>query len=227
MVTPPHLIVKNPEKINEMMEIKDSKNFRILGTNFQPNMGWKLHLENGTKAVLPEIRRKLGSLRKLGKQIPFKSRKFIAEGLLIGKLQYLITQWGGANQSLMTAVQRTQNSIARWVTGGNRKTRIRKLLLECGWLSVREMSFYHSVVQLWKIFTFKKPENMFKKIQIDENLDANTSTPRLQFTTYGYRWRSVENWNQIPREIREVKSLPSFKRKLRLWIVSKRNWDPD
>ena len=92
---PPHLIVKDPNKENEMMKISDSKNFRILGANFQPNMGWKNHLETGKKAVLPDIRRKLGSLSLLGKQIPLHSRKLIAEGLLMSKLTYLIAQWGG------------------------------------------------------------------------------------------------------------------------------------
>ena len=71
----------------------------------------------------------------------------------MGKLQYLITQWGGANQTLMTAAQSTQNCIARWVTGGNRRTKIRQLLIECGWLSIRELSLYHSVVQFWKNVT--------------------------------------------------------------------------
>ena len=189
-------------------------------------MGWKLQLETGSKAVLPDIRRKLGQLRSMGKQIPFKSRKLLAEGLLLGKLQYLMTQWGGANQTLMTAAQRTMNCIARWVTGGSKKTKIRKLLVECGWLSIIELSTYHTVVQLWKILTYRKPENMSQKIQLDENLDASTTTPRLQFTKDGYRWRSIENWNSIPRDIRSIKSLPRFKRKLRHWIISERNWDP-
>ena len=179
-------------------------------------------METGTKAVLPNIRKKLGQLRKLGNQIPFKSRKFIAEGILMGKLQYLITQWGGANQTILTSAQRTQNCIARWVTGGSRRTKVKKMLTECGWMSI-----YQSVLQFWKICNIGKPETIAEKIRFNENLEAQTENPRLQFTTEGYRWRTVNNWNRIPSEMRLVKSLPVFKKRLRHWIISGRNWDPD
>ena len=224
---PPHLIVKDPKNPGQHMKVADSKNFRLLGSNLQPNIGWKMHLETGTKAVLPDIRKKLGSLKHLGTQIPFHSRKLLAEGLLISKLQYLISQWGGANQTLLTAAQRTQNKIARWVTGGNKRTRVRKLLTECGWLSIREQIDYHTTTQLWKVFNFGKPETISQKIHLDDENTASTSTPRLQFTSSGFRWRATKVWNDLPTDLRHSPSLPGFKKKLRLWIVQQRNWDPD
>ena len=37
---------------------------------------------------------------------------------------YIITQWGGAGHSQITAVQRLQNQIARWITGQGRRVKI-------------------------------------------------------------------------------------------------------
>ena len=81
---PPHLMVVNEEKPGELLKIKDSSNFRVLGSNFQANMSWKAHLEAGKRAVLPAIRKQLGG------QLPRHSRKALAEGLLLSKLSYLI-----------------------------------------------------------------------------------------------------------------------------------------
>ena len=91
---PPHLIVENPEKPGETMKISDAKNFRLLGANLQQNMSWKQHLETVKKAVLPSIRKQLGSFKQLGNQLPKYTRKTLAEGLLLSKFTYLVTQWG-------------------------------------------------------------------------------------------------------------------------------------
>ena len=38
------------------------------------------------------------------------------------------------------------------------------LLMQCGWLSVRQMIFYHTVTQLYKIKIYKKPVYLSNKI---------------------------------------------------------------
>ena len=132
------LIVCDPKKPGEFLRIKDSNKFRVLVTNLEQNQSWKKHLVSGKKAVLPSIRQQLGALKLLGSQIPQKTRKLLAEGLMLRKFNYLISLWGGATPNFITAAQRTQNKIARWVTSRNKRTRISTLLETCGWLSIQE-----------------------------------------------------------------------------------------
>ena len=103
---PPHLIVENKEKPGELIKISDSKCFRILGSNLQSNITWKMHLESGKKAILPAIRKQLGKLKQLGKQLPSHTRKTLAEGLLLSKFVYLISQWGGGHPTTMSPLLR-------------------------------------------------------------------------------------------------------------------------
>ena len=98
---------------------------------------------------------------------------------------------------------------------------------ELGWLTIREMANYHSVVQLWKLVRMKKPTIISEKFTINENEKVSTSYPRLQFTELGYRWRATQQWNILPMEIRCNMSLPSFKRQVKSWIKSQRNQEPD
>ena len=53
--------------------------------------------------------------------IPFKSRNTLARGLIISRLTYGISIWGGATPNLLRQAQITQNNVARWVTGKMRK----------------------------------------------------------------------------------------------------------
>ena len=224
---PPHLIVENKEKPGEMLRISDALNFRILGSNLQQNMNWRAHLETGKKAVLTSIRKHLGSLKQLGNQLPMHSKKLLAEGLLLSKFTYLITQWGGVSENYLTSAQRLQNQIARWVSGLPRRTRVSKLIETCGWLSISEMARYHCVVQIWKVVRLKRPLLFSEKLTMTDDNKIETSRSRLQFTSEGFRWRSTDQWNQLPTDIRTIRSLPSFKRRVNTWILSQRLADPD
>ena len=63
----------------------------------------------------------------------------------MSRLLYLITHWGNTNDTTVTKAQRTQNYAARFVTGQRRTTSSKKLLKECGWLSIREHTEYYSI----------------------------------------------------------------------------------
>ena len=225
--SPPHLIVPDPKKPGEMVRIEDSRDFRILGANLQQNITWRQHLESGTKSTLPSIRRQIGALKQLGGQIPEHTRKTLAEGLILSKFTYLISQWGGATQNLITAAQRVQNRAARWVTSSSKRTKVSKLLKDTGWLSISELAIYHTLLQLWKILRLGKPDAMYTEFTLTVDLLVNTTVPRLQFTMDGFRWRSTTTWNTLPKEIRCINKLPVFKKAVKSWIKSRRQEEPD
>ena len=96
--SPPHLIVNTRE--GEMKRIVDSKYFRVLGTNLKQNMSWDGHLEKGPKSVMPAVRKQFGILKLMSNFLPRKSRKLLSEGLVLSKLQYLISQWGWTTENM-------------------------------------------------------------------------------------------------------------------------------
>ena len=109
---PPELEVTNSK--DELEVLKVSGHCRILGLNVQNNLTWNFHLENGKKPLLPSIRRSLGALKSIGKQVPFNCRNTLARGFVQSRLTYLISIWGGATPNLIRKVQIIQNMAARW-----------------------------------------------------------------------------------------------------------------
>ena len=88
------------------------------------------------------------------------------------------------------------------------------------------MTTYHSTIQLWKLFNTGKPEYMSNYIKLEDDNSVKINPPRLQFTQKGWRWRSTETWNQLPGDIREIKSLQLMKKKVKAWIIDRRNNEP-
>ena len=131
--------IKVTTEIGERKIIIDKKELRILGVNFQHNLGWKAHMETGVKATLPAIRKIFGNIKYLSKMLPHESRKLLVEGLLMSKLIYAISQWGGAGPTMIKTAQRMQNKLARWTTGLSRRTRNSTLLETLNWFSIQEL----------------------------------------------------------------------------------------
>ena len=131
---PPELTVLNSSQQAEI--VHDSKHCRILGIDVQNNFTWNAHLETGVKALLPSLRKNLGALKHLGRKVPTVSRNTLARGLIISRLTYLISVWGGGTRNLTRKAQTLQNTASRWVTGRSRTTRVSTLLEETGWFSI-------------------------------------------------------------------------------------------
>ena len=72
----------------------------------------------------------------------------VANSIVMSKLTYLITVWGGSQEFLLGALQVQQLMAERAVAGfGNKFWSKRKLLDHVKWLSVRQLVFYHTVLQ--------------------------------------------------------------------------------
>ena len=80
----------------------------------------------------------------------FKTRLMIANGIFCSKLIFQICLWGGSEEYLLNALQIVQNKAARFVTRRSKYTPIVELLNQCGWLSVKQLVFYHGVILIYK-----------------------------------------------------------------------------
>ena len=158
---------------------------------------------------------------------PESAKKLLAEGLLISKMQYLLVVWGNTDGRLMTTAQRLENQMARWVTGCGRGTRITSLMEEVGWKTMKEMVKIQSLTMIWKLVHIEKPEILREKIVIENDLHLTSRTPRLKFTEASFLIRSIRTWNDTPLEVREIRSLPTFKRHIRKWIKDMIDKEPD
>ena len=222
---PPELIIVSEQ--GQPQVIKDKGSLRILGANIMANMTWLSHLESGKKALLPGVRRQLGALQHLGEKLLRSCRKLLASTLIISRLNYLMPIWGGTTSNLINKVQTLQNKTARWITGLNKRTRVKDLMTACDWPNIREMIEHQTAVMTWKMIHLNKPGHLKDKLNLDQNMTIDLVEPRLQFSERNLLHRGSTIWNSLPLEMRQINTVSRFKTRLRNWIKDKRSQEPD
>ena len=146
----------------------------------------------------------------------------VANACFMSILSYMVTVWGGTEEYVIKAVQVMQNKAARCVTKLSWYTPTRLLLQQCNWLSIKQMVFYHTAVQVWRVLDAKCPVYIKSKLQLSVTRSArqgNLRVPVVESSLAGKSFlvRSATVWNSIPPDIRSSKSIQVFKGKLKQW----------
>ena len=210
---------------NEVIEpIEDE---RLLGCHISNDFKFNKHIRDHENSMSNILSRKINALRIISATAPFKIRKMIAEGIIISNILYIITVYGGCSEYLLTLLQVIQNNAARCVTRLKGRTKVSELLLQCGWLSVRQMVYYHTVLQVFKIKKEKKPEYLFNKISAEfqhrTRLAAGNGIRETDKVKHEERRRSfiprgIRAWNALPVTLRKLQNLREFKKELKCYV---------
>ena len=138
---------------------------------------------------------------------------------------------------LIKLLQIIQNKAARAVTKLSWFTSTEELLNQCGWLRVNQLIMYHSLVMVYKMIKSKMPMSMHDKMTRNDHIHNTRTWVHIRDGSYGsnlkigpkqsanhvltqrsFRWRSSEQWNKLPIEIRHSKNTQTFKRSIKKWI---------
>ena len=151
----------------------------------------------------------------------------IANGIVMSYLTYLIPLYGGCPEYLLTALQVLQNRAARQVTKSNWATSSSAMLLQVGWLNVRQMIVFHSLVLLFKAKLERKPFYLYDQISATFNMNTRLAvnngireTRRVKSTLAKQSFipRAISQWNSLPWNLRTISSLVKFKTRVKSWV---------
>ena len=137
--------------------------------------------------------------------------------------------WAGCEEYLINSLQVAQNKAARCISRLNIYTPTREILKVCGWMSVRQLMVYHSLVLLHKTLANQSPVYLYQKVTSGGEFSYCTRQatagsvrqgpgPKKDLTRLGWCWRSVDLYNTLPTDLKGERKLPSFKKRLKDWI---------
>ena len=207
-------------------------------------MRWVEHILDSDNSLVKALNLRLGALKKVSSIASFKTRKTLANGIFMSKLIYLMPLWSGFEDYLVNSLQVVQNKAARTVAKLGIFTPTKTLMKVCGWMSVRQLMAYHSLVLLHKTLRSKTPVYLHQKITsgghfpyrtraasecppgfsftvshpTDNGAIKQQSGSKLGLSKQGWCWNSVELYNLLPTDLRLDRKLPSFKKRLKNWI---------
>ena len=147
----------------------------------------------------------------------FKTRKMIATGLIMSTLVYIVQVYGSSSSYLINMLQIQQNAAARYVTKLSWYTPTKILLEQCGWLSVKQLIHYHSLLLFHKGMIENKPEF------IKNNLRYQTRETRHTFIQDKRRFKTgtamksflpqtIADWNTLQNNIQQCRYHDYLKR---------------
>ena len=211
---------------------------RLLGAQVHQDMRWREHLVDNSDALTKALNQRVGALKKISKSTSFKSRKMIANGIFMSKLIYLMPVWMGCEDYLVNGLQVCQNKAARLVTKLDRFTPTKVLMKQCGWLPVRQLMIYHSLVLLHKVFQHQTPAFLYQKITSGSHPNTrqaaasaaalaaagvpskpSTSNCELGLARSSWCWSAVRWYNQLPPGLLAEQRTQVFKNRLREWVT--------
>ena len=84
-------------------------------------------------------------------------RKIITEGIFNSVLVYCLPLYGGLGDGELKNLQVLQNKAAQVATLSPPRAERKIMFDTLGWLSVNQLIFYHTVISIFKIRSFKEP----------------------------------------------------------------------
>ena len=212
---------------------------RLLGAQVHEDLRWKEHIMENEDSLMKALTKRQGAIKKVCKVASFKSRKMLANGVFMSKLIYLMPVWAGCEDYLTKALQVIQNKVARSVTKKDIFTPTKVLMKECGWLSVRQLMVYHSLVQVHKTIQHKTPSYLYERVTSQLRLLDRGSQyfyktrqeargllrrvpgteAKLDLADRSWCWRGAKSYHGLPPSIKLESKLSKFKTKLRAWVI--------
>ena len=133
-------------------------------------------------------------------------------------------------QRLLQRLQVQQNRAARIVTKSGWYTSTKVLLTQTGWLSVKQLIEFHSLLLVYKMRKEGKPvyfqDKFWQQSAYKTRLCKNnglTQSSKIKSDLYKQSFvpRSSFSWNKLPATLRLSPTLKSFKKQLKKWVREK------
>ena len=187
----------------------------LLGIRVQSNLKWSEQINYLTS----RLKQRLAGLQNLKSVMKRSAKKSIVQGVFNSVLCYCLPLFGGCSDSEVRVLQVLQNRPAQMVLGCPPRTSRDLMFSKLGWLTVRQLIGYHTLIVIYRIRQSHQPEQLAAKLTKD-NRQGRIMLKNVQLGLYrnGFIYRGSVLWNKLPENLRNEKKLGPFKRILKSWI---------
>ena len=187
----------------------------LLGCIIQSDLKWHKQISE----LQNKLKKRLAGLAHIKFILPLRTRKIVSEGMFNSVLMYCLPLFGGCDVQEIKDLQILQNKAARIVTHSPFRANRERMYNELGWLTVRQLVIYHTLLTVYRVRQSKEPEYLSSVLCNDSRL-GKIIIPniKLSLTQKSFTTRGACNWNTLPSRIRNQETLSSFKQEVKEWI---------
>ena len=201
-------------------QVKEVTNHKHLGLLFNNTCHWGEHIE----MITSKANKKLNVLRTLKFDLDRQTLQIMYFSFIRPILEYGDIIFDNCPSYCSDKLENINTEAARIVTGATKLVSLSALYAECGWEKLETRREKHKLIQLYKIKNNLTPDYLSSLLppvhQQQHNYNTRNSQNMVSYhcrTAYHHNSffpSSVRIWNNLPQNIKESKSLASFKKAL-------------
>ena len=204
------------------VEIETKDNIKLLGVVLDSKLNFSEHII----AICKKASQRIGVLMRLRNLIPMKCKLILFKSAILPYLTYCHVVWHFCKASDTRKLERLQERGLNAVFKDNNSS-YEQLLKKADLPTLLNRRLQDLCILMYKVKHKLCPayiSNIFKEPNSNYNLrQADFSIPRYKTATYGkhsIRYLGPRLWTKLPKSIRDVTTLMSFKGKIRQLNIS-------
>ena len=208
--------------------IQRSESIKYLGVWLDSTLSMRKQIHVKCRTALLNIYK----IRKIRKYLTDDACKTIVQALVISHLDFCNELYIGLPEKDISCLQRVQNFAAKTILKRAKYDSATESLYTLHWLPIRQRIQYKILITVFKCLHGCAPAYLSDMIGVKHNarynlrssLGVNLVIPKYKYKTFGQRtfgYQGPKLWNTIPSELKETKSLASFKKQLKTFLFKK------
>jgi hypothetical protein len=142
------------DNIKQIKEDSDEPWFKLVGVKMDEKLSWRHHISH----VKAKMAAGLAGLITSKKYIPPRMKLLIYNALIKSHMEYCITIWGGARQSLLKHIKVLQKKAVRNVAGARYNTHTDPLLAQLSILKLSDIYKLECIKTAKRVLSKREPE---------------------------------------------------------------------
>ena len=201
--------------------LKTVSSVKNLGVFIDSTLTMKKHISQVCKSAYFELRR----ISHLKKYLNTSAIKQLISSLILSRIDYCNSLLAGLPYSSIDKLQKLQNNAARLILKKSKRDHATPMLADLHWLPVKYRIKYKLAVFGYRYFECTLPSYLHDLLQksipsrqLRSTNERRFKQPKRNLVSYGERAFSFQVpmvWNNLPRELKNAKSLESFRKQLK------------